>query len=66
MKLIRAAALALLLSLGLASALTSPPAEPAPSHGDGVIEFRPATPAESLIHQLEQAYERDQIRVGQR
>jgi len=58
-------ALALLMTAGLTGGFT-PGGPPAPPREERYIEFRPATPEESLRHQLEQAYEMDQIKTGQR
>lgn len=54
-------ALTALLAVGFAYAATPPKAQPSPPR---VIHVRPATPVETLTHQLEQAYEMDRITAG--
>lgn len=58
LRLLPPIASALLLCGGLAAGLTPPPSAPVPPIRQ---VNRPATPVESLTHQLEQAYLRDQI-----
>lgn len=57
-------ALALVLITGLTGGF-NPSGPPSPS-GDLLIHRRPATPAESLRHQLEQAWLMDEITAGRR
>lgn len=61
--LVQSAALALVLCAGLVAGLTPAPGEPAPLR---TMTIRPAAPVETLTHQLEQAYEMDQIAAGAR